>query len=291
MARRRKEAIPIKVFCPIKKLNGAIIVERKGENFEITNFTPISGTDADEITNTIVMIPPVGMNLLPSEDTHKRVAHSVDLSKKCKCQKGQMSFQCLYCSQYEIPGKGLVGKYEIYFLMDESGSMSKKDRTAGVTAIKKMVSSMADMDNIYTFVPWGTEAGYIFKGINDPKKMEKGLQKYIDGETGYRGETCADTPFILIKRRVQASPIPSIIIFVTDGAVKSVTKAKKARDELLKARPDTIIYAVGIAEAKKETIEMIRTDDGSPVDIKGSSADLSNVFSEIAAKVKRNINM
>lgn len=271
----------IKLYCPIKNAYAFLTVD-KGK---ITNFQSIKEEDAKEIQNASSVLPPISENLLSDALTGTRTPNSVDKKSRCVFDKGVMTYQCLFCNAFQVPASG--GPYDVYFLMDESGSMSMIDRTQGVNAIKNIIISLTGMGNHYNFVPWGTEAGYIFKDETDGTRINNGLELYRLGRTGYRGRTCADTPFILIKDQVMSSPRESIIIFVTDGGFEAPKKAFDAHAALLRARPTAKVFAIGIAEAKKENIDPLNTDgEWNPEIFKDSSA-LTRAFEDIAELLKK----
>lgn len=274
----------MKIFCPKKNNYGLLTID----GGVVTNFQPTKKELADSINNNSGLVPTVSIRLLADALTGTRVPNSVDKTAKCVCGKnGDMTYQCLFCSAYQVPCSG--GPFDIYFLMDESGSMSMTDRKQAVDAIRNIIVTLSGMGNHYFFMPWGTEARFIFANETDGTVINNGLELYHKGKTGLRGRTCADRPFEELTEYLRNNKTgrPAIIIFVTDGGFENPSKAKKARNQLMLENPNTKIFAVGIAEAKKENIDEIATEKDLDFGILKDSSSLGKAFGDLASLIKK----
>ena len=275
-----------KLYCSIKKLYALATIENRQGKELITNFQPIDNKTANEIDNQgINSLPLVNSNLLESEDNGKRIPLSIDRSKKCNLLKDELRYQCIYCNKLNI-SKSISNSFSIYFLLDNSGSMSNSDRNEGKIAIKKLISSLADMDNDYSFIPWGSDAGYLFKREKNIYEIENALDRYTRGLNKYSGSTNAAGAFNLIKSDVKSEQKKVIIIFVTDGGFDDDRAAKDARNEVLRSNNNTEIIAIGVTGALENNIRAIGTiSDFSK--IIGDSNQLSKTFVDVAEFLKK----
>ena len=284
-----KKSNYLKVHCPIKDLYGLLTVDIVQGKEQITNFQPLEKDVAKDINNYRDTFPPISSYLLPCETTGNRNIGEIDKSVGCKINTN-LPFQCLYCSRLQLT-KNSSGPYDIYFLLDESGSMSRKDRYEATTAVKKILIELNGMDNTYSFVSWGTNAGYLFFQTDNDLLIDKKLKLYEEGKTGYRGETYPESAFNLIKNDVQKATKPVIIIFVTDGGFHNVKTAKKARDELLMVNDNISIIAIGITGAIQANLDLIGTVKELSK-IVGDSSALSKSFIDVADfLLKKNKNI
>lgn len=271
-----------KIYCPLKNAYALLTVD----DGIITNFQAFKEEAVKDVVNSSSLLPPISKNLLPCQKTGSRVPHSVDLSSCCVYKNGEMTYQCLFCSAYQVPSSG--GPYDVYFLMDESGSMSFVDRKQAVVAIREAIADFAGMGNLYNFVPWGTEADYIFRNETSIDVIENGLKLYEQGKTGLRGRTCAEKPFDKIRDQVRTSPREAIIFFVTDGRLENLKKAVEARNKVLEGRPSATIIAIGIAEAEKESLNAIGNTKKLDLELIKDSGGLKKAFKDVVAAIKNN---
>ena len=275
-----------KVCCSIKKYYGLATIEDFQGKDVITNFQPIDKKTADSINNDgIASLPDVGNNLLACDVTGKRKPMCVDKSKKCNLKKDELRFQCLYCDKLKVE-RNINNSFEIYFLMDNSGSMSQRDRGEGAKAVKNLVSSLPDMDNTYYFVAWGSDAGYLFKDESDASKIEKALKSYVDGTCGYGGSTAAHKAFDLVKQDVSRAKRTPVIIFVTDGGFDDDKLALSARNSVLSANKAAAIISIGVEGADENNLRAVGTvSDFSK--IAGDSSQLSKTFIDVAEFLRK----
>ena len=119
----------IKTYCSIKDCYGLATIEVANGKDVITNYQPIEKSVADKMDNETDTLPIVNTNLLPCEASGKRIPQSIDKSRGCKVEKGHMRFQCLYCNKLEVPKA--PGIFDIYILMDSSGSMETNHKKEG----------------------------------------------------------------------------------------------------------------------------------------------------------------
>jgi uncharacterized protein YegL len=275
-----------KLYCSIKKLYALATIENRQGKELITNFQPIDNKTASEIDNQgINSLPLVNSNLLESEDNGKRIPLSIDRSKKCNLLKDELRYQCIYCNKLNI-SKSISNSFSIYFLLDNSGSMSKNDRHEGELAVRKLISTLKEMDNDYSFIPWGSDAGYLFQRTKNISEIEKGLKQYTDGISKYSGSTDAAGAFNLIKSDVKSEQKNVIIIFVTDGGFDDDRAAIDARNKVLSQKQGTEIIAIGVTGAKEKNIEAIGTISNFSK-IVGDSTQLSKTFVDVAEFLKK----
>ena len=275
-----------KLYCGVKKLYGLATIEAMQGKDVVTNFQPIDKKTADGIDNQgITILPVINSNLLESVDNGKRIPLSIDRSKQCNLKNGELRYQCIYCNKLEI-AKSNTGSFSIYFLLDNSGSMSKNDRHEGELAVRKLISTLKEMDNDYSFIPWGSDAGYLFQRTKNISEIEKGLKQYTDGISKYGGSTDAAGAFNLIKSDVKYDPKPVVIILVTDGGFDDDRAAIDARNKVLSQKQGTEIIAIGVTGAKEKNIEAIGTISNFSK-IVGDSTQLSKTFVDVAEFLKK----
>lgn len=279
----------IKVFCPKTKCYGLITTEVNNGVSQVTNFYEIDIDTAKNIETAYDgALPLVSGNLKPCAGCGGRTPRCCDKSKQCRVGKGELWYQCLYCSMLEISQEARAGGTDVYFLMDESGSMDSNDRREAANAVRKMIQSLYGNGNSYTFVAWGSSAGYIFYNETNTAKMSSALSTYEAGKTGHGGSTAAHLAFSHIEQDVLRATRPVRIIFVTDGGFDDVAAAVKARDELLQNR-NVEILAIGIKGAYTSNLSKIGTVPAFSKVVGGSSA-LTSTFEQIAELLKKKGN-
>lgn len=281
----------IKVFCKKKNCYGLITIEENNGSHVITNFYEIDEDTAKNIkTSYNESLPMVSSHLKPCSTCGKRVPRSCDKTKQCKVEKGQLWYQCLYCSGIEVcQDQETAGGAHIFFLMDNSGSMSEKDRIEGANAVRKMIQSLQGLGNTYSFVPWGSDAGYLFYGEQNISKISSALGLYEQGLAGHGGSTAAHLAFDYIRGDVSSSKVPVRILLVTDGGFDSEFLAVDARNGLLNSNENIEILAIGVTGANASNLEKIGTVPAFSKVI-GSSAALSDTFEQIAEILKKKGN-
>ncbi len=277
----------IKVYCPVSKCYGLVTAEQNNGVLVTTNFYEIDKNTAENIqTEYGGALPPVSSNLKACASCGKRVAGCCNKKSQCSVPKGELWYQCLYCKALEIcKPNGSGGGADIYFLMDQSGSMSDADRREGVRAVKKLIQSLTGSGNTYSFVAWGSNAGYLFKQETNSAKISLALASYESGNTPYGGMTAAHLALDYIYQDVHRSHAPVRIIFVTDGYFDSFEAALSARNRLLSGNKNIEILAIGIEGADSASLSAIGTVKSFSKVIGGSSALLST-FEEIAKKLR-----
>ena len=280
----------IKTYCPRTKCYGLITTESINGSLKITNFYEI---DADTAKNIEISfdgdLPPVSSYLKPCATCGRRTPKCCDKTRQCKVNRGELWYQCLYCSGLEIcQDDKAEGSAEFYFLMDESGSMSRSDREEAAKAVRRMIQSLQGNGNVYSFVAWGSDAGYVFDHETNISKMSGALVSYENNTTGYGGSTAADRAFEYIKDDVFRSKKPVRIIFVTDGWFDNVESAISARNDLLK-KQNVEILAIGVTGADQWALSRIGTVPAFSKVI-GESSALTSTFEQIAEILKKNGN-
>ena len=275
-----------KLYCSKRDLYGLATIEKLNMTDYITNFQPLDKQDADKMENEgISSLPMVNTNLLPSEDNGKRIPLAVDRSNKCELFRGGLTFQCLYCNRLSVT-RSLHGGFSIYFLMDNSGSMDGSDRAEGSRAVRNLMQSMSTMDNEYSFVPWGSNAGFLFDHMRSISEIEPALRKYENGTAGFSGSTAAHKAFFTVQSHVAKDTKPVVIIFVTDGGFDDERAAKEARNKVLASNEDVNIIAIGVTGAYERNLKEIGTID-SFSKVAGDSRQLTQAFMDVAAFLKK----
>ena len=275
----------IKVYCKKTNCYGLITAEPNNGSLKIVNFYEIDEDTAKNVTTSHEgALPPVSGNLKACMNCGSRNPKCCDKTRGCSVPKGELWYQCLYCTGLEISQTASSGGADIYFLLDQSGSMSADDRKEGANAVRKMVQSLQGAGNTYSFVAWGTNAGYIFEQETNVSKISSALVSYEKGATGFSGSTAADRAFNCIKPDVLSAKRPVRIIFVTDGYLDNDQKALQARNELL-VNNNVEIVAIGVTGASQATLSMLGTVPAFSKVVGGSSA-LTSTFEEIAKILK-----
>lgn len=290
MALTGNEKNYIKTYCPGNRSYGIVVTEKVNGTEQITNFYGIDRETAESIkTSYEGRLPEVSGSLKPCTQCGERRPMCCDKHRKCPVKKGEMWYQCLYCSSMEIVNDKPDTGSDIYFLMDNSASMSAADREEASDAVKNMIQSLEGMNNRYSFVAWASKAGYIFRNESNLLKIEHALADYRNGNCEYTGSTAAEKALRCIKNDVLRSERPAKIILVTDGQFDSTEAAVKARDALLNNQRSVEIMAVGVTGADEDTLKMIGTVRAFSR-VVGSTKALLSTFEQIAEELKKNRN-
>lgn len=276
----------IKMYCPKTKCYGLITAEVSNGIWKVTNFYEIDNDTAKNIhTNHEGAMYSVSSNLKPCADCGRRDVGCCDKSRGCKVPKGQLWYQCLFCSSLQVASEASSGGAAIYFLLDQSGSMSSSDRAEASRAVQTMMQALQGDGNTYSFVAWGSNAGYLFRNETNLSKMSSALYDYESGRSPYGGSTAAHLAFECIRRDVAGSKKPVRIIFVTDGGFDNDSAAAAARDAVLAAYKDVEIVAIGTTGAYEPSLRRIGTVPAFSKVVGGTSA-LTSTFEDIANALK-----
>lgn len=280
----------IKVYCPKSKCYGLITAEQNNGAMQITNFYEIDNDTAKTInTDYSGSLPPVSVHLKPCATCGKRIPGSCDKSKQCAVSKGELWYQCLYCSKLELASvTPAPTALDIYFLLDQSGSMALHDRVEAAKAVKSMMQSLSGNGNTYSFVAWGSSAGYLFDHETGICKMTAAIAAYEAGATPYGGSTAAHLAFARIRDDVLSSKRPVRIIFVTDGYLDDDAEAIRERNLLLE-NSNVEILALGVTGANEASLRALGTVPAFSK-VVGGSAALTSTFEQIADTLKKTGN-
>lgn len=280
----------IKMYCPKSKCYGLITAEMNNGSWKITNFYEIDNDTAKSINTTHEGgLYPVSAHLKPCASCGKRSVGCCDKTRGCPVPKGELWYQCLFCSGLEISQTVSTGGADFYFLLDQSGSMSYSDRAEASRAVTSMMQSLQGNGNTYSFVAWGSEAGYLFRNETNLSKMASALDSYESGSSPYGGSTAAHKAFNLIRDDVGRASRPVRIIFVTDGGFDDDAAAGRARDAVVKSNKNVEIVAIGVTGANESSLRRIGTV-GKFSKIVGGTSALTSTFEDIAKVLKGNGN-
>lgn len=280
----------VKVYCKKANKYGLVTIEKSNGYDKITNFYEIDDATAAKIQTSFTgNLPEVSMYLKPNAVGGARTPRSTDKSRQCSVKKGELWYQCIYCSALEISNTVAASACDIYFLMDESGSMAYSDRKEGAAAVSKLVQSLSGAGNVYSFVAWGSDAGYVFQNSTNAVEINRASQLYVDGLTGHSGSTDAAEAFRYIASDVARAKKPVRIIFVTDGYFDDEDAAVRERNRLLASNRNVEILAIGITGASQSSLSRIGTVPAFSKVVGGSSA-LTSTFEQIAETLKKSGN-
>ena len=245
-------------YCKNKKFYGVAKVEKINGVDKITDFFGLKETEINVERQEFSTPPEVNSNLLPCSKCGRRKPLCCDKSKTCGTFKS-LQHQCLYCNKLEIARPKLnSGPFDIYFLMDQSGSMSKSDREEASKAVMQLMNSMGS-DNLYSFVAWATDAKFLFKHESKVDRVTTALKQYEEGTTGVSGRTFIEEAFKLICSSIIQSKRDVVVIVVTDGGFDNKRAAVSERDRLLRLNSKLNIVAIGITGAQQRNLDSICT--------------------------------
>ena len=277
------EAKKLVFKCKKKGFYGVAKVEVvDGEN-KITDFFGLEEKEIAVERQEFSTPPMVNDNLLPCSKCGGRKPMCCDKSGTCGSFK-TLEHQCLFCNKLEIASGPKAGPFEIYFLMDQSHSMSKPERIEASKAVKKLMQEMGP-DNDYSFVAWATNAKFIFKHKSSVDKVINALKLYEDNNTGVSGRTYIEEALALINQTARRSRDEVIVIMVTDGGFDNPRKAIAERNRLIESRDNINIVAIGINGAKQENLDAICTIKEFS-EVLESSSGLENTFLSISEILK-----
>lgn len=267
-----------------------IEVEKRGSVFLATNIAPITTDEAQKLKSEIAPIALQTTDDLPACKIcgSRRVAHGHDGDTPLDLEQNKKNKQIIYCRGLVFDAIGDTAltvervvkqpTYDIYFVMDASGSMDK-DLGNAAKAARGLVSELQDMNNNYYFIAFGSTSSFLVKKETDTSKVFKAITVYEKDESGV-GYTTDGNVLWEVKEEVMKSKNNCKIIILTDGAWDNEYDAIKARDELLRLRPTTEIIAVGIGSANEKFLTKIRTVDKFTKNIK--SDNLVETFKDIS---------
>ncbi|MCR4661295.1 MAG: VWA domain-containing protein [Clostridia bacterium] len=281
----------VKMYCQKSKCYGLVTIEVDNGVSKICNFYEIDDDTAKNINNVDdSSLPQVSGYLKPCFKDGTRNPLSCDMKRQCSVKKGELWYQCIYCKDLEICNSiSNSASYNIYFIMDESGSMSYSDRKEGSNAVRKLIQSLVGNGNTYSFVAFGSYAGYVFKNETNIDKISSALKLYENDNTGYGGSTAADLAFETIKNDVFEAKKPIRIILVTDGYFDSLDRTIEVRNSILKCRNDIEILAIGVTGADNYSLGEIGTVPEFSKVI-GDAKNLTHTFEDIANLLKNKGN-
>ncbi|MBO4668261.1 MAG: VWA domain-containing protein [Bacilli bacterium] len=270
--------------CKVKGLYGVAKVEKIGGVDKITDFFGLEEKEVAVERQEFTVSPDVNINLLPCSTCGGRKPQCCDKSRSCGSFK-VLEYQCLYCNKLEIArGAMKAGPFDIYFLMDQSGSMSKDDRVEASKAVRKLMEEMGS-ENDYSFVAWATEAKFIFKHESRVDKVIDALKLYEEGKTGIKGQTCIDEALKLISGSARRSQREVIVIILTDGGFHNPRKAVEEKNRLIYYKDNINIVAIGITGAKQENLDAVSTIKEFS-EVLDSSSGLESTFLSIGEILK-----
>ncbi len=277
----------IKTYCPNSKCYGLVTAEMNNGAWAITNFYEIDDETAKKIqTEHGGALPPVSSHLKACASCGSRTPSCCDKKRQCNVPKHQLWYQCLYCNSLTVCApEGGDSAADIYFLMDQSGSMSDGDRREAAEAVRRMIQSLSGRGNSYSFVAFGSTAGYLFKNEANPSKISSALSMYQSGNTPYTGGTAVHLAIHHIIDDVRRSSRPVRVILVTDGYFDSDSSAVSERNALLRTKNNIEILAIGITGANDNALAAIGTVKKFSR-VCGTSSALSSTFEDIARTLK-----
>lgn len=279
----------IKTYCSKTKTYGLVTVGENNGVLQVINFYEIDEDTAKSIvTSHDGPLPAVSSYLKPCASCGGRIPRCCDKKKQCRVGQRELWYQCLYCSNLEISEEKTESAAEFFFLMDNSGSMSFNDRGEAAKAVNRMIQSLQGKGNTYSFVAWGSDAGYVFYKQTNLTKIGAALLLYRSGRCGHSGSTAADLALRYIQKDVVYSKKPVRIILVTDGYFDDLPAAIAARNELL-VKQNVEIVAIGVTGADQGTLSSIGTVPEFSKVI-GDSTGLTSTFEQIAEILKKKGN-
>ncbi len=278
----------IKVYCPASKCYGLVTAQQNNGAWQITNFYEIDNDTAKNIKTTHEgALPPVSSHLKACASCGRRTAQCCDKKRQCSVKKGELWYQCLYCSSLEISREDEACGADIYFLLDASGSMSYSDLKEAANAVRSMIQTLTGCGNTYTFIAWASYTDTLFANETNISKISSALSIYENDKANCGGSTAADNAFKAIQPQVRASTKPVRVIFVTDGVFDNEDAAVTQRNILLTCNSNVEILAIGVTGASQTTLAKIGTV-GKFSRIVGSSSALTSTLEEIANILKKN---
>ena len=286
----KKEQKFVTVFCPNKKAYGLATLEVLNGRQMVTNFQWFDKIEAEDIVNDIDTLPEASGNLLPDEVSGKRRPMCTDKLRNCKIDsKGNLTFQCLYCSQLKVPTGAKLTPMTVFFLLDQSGSMADSDKRKAVEAVNSTLASFKGMPNVYYLVGWADTAKYYIRAAQSIDNATSSTRSYASTcENGYGTDAAMALRFI--KAEAQRSRLPVLVFFITDGEFNEGS-ARAARDELVRSCSNLQIVAIGVGSASKSGLDSVATlkDLSQVTDISRMGKAMTDITEII--KKKGNINI
>ena len=272
------------VFCPIKNAYGLVTIEPYNRADTITNFQYFEDENAKDIVNDIDSLPSASPNLLPDEISRSRTPMCSDKKRCCKVDRnGRLSFQCLYCSQLQIPSSNKMPVMRVFFLLDQSGSMSESDKKCAVNAVNNVLREFEGIKHHYYLVGWANSAKYYISDSVGLDDATRGAYAYLHT---YENDYGTDAAYALgfITREASRCQEPCLVFFITDGEFDTYA-AREARDELIRKCKNIEIIAIGVGNAHKDGLNSVATlKDLSKL---SSFSNLGKDMQDIASVIKK----
>ncbi|XP_078682455.1 uncharacterized protein LOC144916927 [Branchiostoma floridae x Branchiostoma belcheri] len=187
--------------------------------------------------------------------------------------------------QYTTPPPTCDRAMDLFFVLDGSGSVSSAD-------FSRMKTFAADVVNTFSISPTTTRIGAV--QYSSSPRMHFNLGDYIDkwstvnainniGKLGGGTQTGAAMEFTRTNAAWRASPVPKVMIVVTDGQsgdnVQTPAQALTA--------DGVSVYAIGVGSYDRTELEQIANDPGNPGKVIGLNDfnALTQQIGQIAAVV------
>lgn len=256
----------LKAHCTNTGQYFVIEAEKNGAVYFATKFYPITLEQAKQIKSEIFPVALQTGGNLPKCKTcgSRRVAHGHGVVK-CSCSNNHDD-QSIYCGNLVFDRIGetnvmttqVLGRYDVYFVMDASGSMGMYGLKNAAKAVQSFIQNLNDQDNIYNFVPFGASYTYLVKNEKDLTHITKALDIYKKDKSNV-GYSTNGQVIEYIKSDVINSKRPVRIIVVTDGYWDNEKYAFDARREILNSKKDVEIMAIGIDGANQQFLSSFGT--------------------------------
>jgi len=260
----------LKAHCKKRGQYFFIEVEKDGFAFFANSINQITLEEASKVKSEISPLALQTSSKLPKCKTcgSRRVGHGHGNDHVCTCDQTACDAQCIYCDNlvYDKIGevdviqvKPKIESYDVFFVMDASGSMMH-DLVAAANAARTFIDGLKDQNNTYFYVPFGSTYKYLVKAESDITKIYSFLRIYEQDKSNVGAGTNGDV-IEFIKNEVVISKKPVRIIILTDGVWDSENKAIIARNEILRLKKDVEFLAIGIGSANSTFLKKLGTVD------------------------------
>uniref|UniRef100_A0A8C2JFJ4 Si:ch211-62a1.3 n=1 Tax=Cyprinus carpio TaxID=7962 RepID=A0A8C2JFJ4_CYPCA len=173
----------------------------------------------------------------------------------------------IYSHSFELQDCKQATKADIYFLLDESGSISYDEFDDMKNFTKQWLEAFEVGNNHVRFglVKFASRATIVFRlhDYNSKADLEKAVNAVIMQGGGTRTDLGLRKMIPLFEEAVQTrgEKVRKLLIVITDGESRGTEEPVEVPAKLLRTEQDVAIYAIGVKNASVPELELI---SGSP---------------------------
>uniref|UniRef100_A0A671KRJ1 VWFA domain-containing protein n=1 Tax=Sinocyclocheilus anshuiensis TaxID=1608454 RepID=A0A671KRJ1_9TELE len=224
-------------------------------NLGVSIFVIRVGTGNMEKLRTIANIP------------HEEFLFSIDSYQELQVLKESLRNKVCFTVTVQSQGCKQTTKADIYFLLDESGSINSNEFDDMKNFTKQLLEAFEVGNNHVRFglVKFASSATIVFRihYYNTKADIEKAVTSLRNMGGGTRTDLGLREMIPLFEEavRTRGEKVRKLLIVITDGESIGTVESVEVPAKLLRTEQNVIIYAIGVKDASEPELELI---SGSP---------------------------